>query len=132
MSWTRASWTAARRKRSSETRRVTAHPLAQARAPADPASQRRVADEVVSIEATLARVRRLANVEPPQALARSVELALHELRIVCARYPSRAVDLWRRDVTREMGALLFEHVADVEVEITIGPDLRLAQRDGWA
>ncbi len=117
---------------SSSLSRFGEHPIALTRASGDWAGYRLAASAASAIEAELNHVRRVAGREPPQVFGRTVELALRELRVTCAKYPGRGVDRWRREVTREMGALLFEHVADAEVEITIGRDLRLAQRDSDA
>jgi hypothetical protein len=114
-------------------RPFAAHPIARTRETADWEAYRRAADTACAIEAELAKVRRLARIEPAPAFARTVELAVHEVRVVAARYWSRDVERWQSSVMKELGGLLFEHVAEVEVEVrVVGRDLHLARRDGDA
>ena len=75
-------------------------------------------------------MRRLAGREPPQVFARTVELAAHEVRVVAARYWSRDVETWKRTVLQELFGLLFVHAGELEIEVHVGRDLRLA-RDGY-
>lgn len=56
------------------------------------------------LEATLHRARRLADREPPHAFARTIELAVREVRVAAARYWSRDVETWKAEVLRELGA----------------------------
>ena len=121
------------RSLSSSLSRFAEHPIARTRATGDWAGYRTAASAAAAIEAELAKVRRLAGLEPAPAFARTVELAVHEVRVVAARYWSRDVERWQSSVMKELGGLLFEHVAEVEVEVrVVGRDLHLARRDGDA
>jgi len=93
---------------------------------------RTAASAASSIEATLARCRRLAGVEPPQAFARSVALAVREVRAVAAEYRSEAVAQWELTTLEELGGLLFRHVASrVELDIAVSERaVRVARRNG--
>jgi hypothetical protein len=107
------------------------HPITRTRERDDWDAYRRAADTAAAIEAELAKVRRLAGREPPQVFARTIELAAHEVQITAARYWSREVAVWKQGVLQELGGLLFRHVGDLEISVSIGPDLRLARRDGY-
>ena len=113
--------------------RYIEHPLVRAvAASGDSQARWRAAETAAVLEATLNRVRRLAGIDPPIVFCRSVEAAMRELRVVTGRYWSRDVEAWRAARLRELGALVFEHVAGVEIEVHVGRDLHLARRDGDA
>lgn len=76
------------------------HPLVRA---APVAERAHVIEVAASVEASLARARRLAGREPPPAFIRTIEPALREVRGVTARYGSRDVERWRSTVLRVPG-----------------------------
>lgn len=110
-----------------------AHPVVQAAAQRDAALRARAAEETACVEASLARVRRVAGVEPAPVFVRTVASVVREVRVLSGRYPSAGVAAWRAAVLRELGAALFQHAAEVmEIEVHIERDLSLARRGGRA
>ena len=111
---------------------VRHHPLVarvRRETPRDAARLVYAADSALSIEATLAEVRRAAGVEPLPAFARTVVLAVSEVQATAARFSGPTVVAWRTRALRELGGLLFAHIDDTAIRVDIAPSRRATD---WA